>query len=248
MIQIIIFDLDGTLVQTEILKARSYARAAVELNPVDLSEAEVVEAFKDVVGLSRHEVAEKLLVRFHLTEFARARMAEFGVHTPWQAFVQIRLKIYDKLLADPQTLRQHLCPHNVGLLNYARKNNYLTGLATMSHCQQVNRVLDILDLKDKFDFIATRDDVENGKPDPEIYLLISRHLQTPPDQCLVIEDSLTGIKAAIAAGMHCIAVSTDFTRESLHQSGLIPESRIIDDSRNLLSVATHILSHKQVIN
>jgi len=48
-----IFDLDGTLVQTERLKALSYARAAVELCPHAISEAEVVEAFKDVVGLPR---------------------------------------------------------------------------------------------------------------------------------------------------------------------------------------------------
>ena len=53
MIQAMIFDLDGTLVQTERLKALSYARAAVELCPHDIREIDVVEAFKDVVGLSR---------------------------------------------------------------------------------------------------------------------------------------------------------------------------------------------------
>ena len=50
MIKAIIFDLDGTLVQTEALKAASYARAAVELKPDTFSEEEVIEAFKDVVG------------------------------------------------------------------------------------------------------------------------------------------------------------------------------------------------------
>ena len=53
MIQAVIFDLDGTLVETERLKALSYARAAVELCLYTLTEAEVIEAFKDVVGLSR---------------------------------------------------------------------------------------------------------------------------------------------------------------------------------------------------
>jgi beta-phosphoglucomutase len=61
MIKAMIFDLDGTLVQTEKLKALSYARAAVELCPQVLNEDEVIEAFKDVVGLSRREVASTLL-------------------------------------------------------------------------------------------------------------------------------------------------------------------------------------------
>ena len=56
MIRAFVFDLDGTLVETEELKALSYARAAAELRP-DLNEGEVTEAFKDLVGLSRQEVA-----------------------------------------------------------------------------------------------------------------------------------------------------------------------------------------------
>ncbi len=99
MIQAMIFDLDGTLVQTERLKALSYARAAVELCPHTISETEVVEAFKDVVGLSRREVAMALTERFDLEEKARARMDEFGVSAPWQAFVQVRLRFYEAMLA-----------------------------------------------------------------------------------------------------------------------------------------------------
>src|SRR3712207_9013781 len=56
MIRAFVFDLDGTLVETEELKALSYARAATELRP-DLDEGEVIEAFTDLVGLARREVA-----------------------------------------------------------------------------------------------------------------------------------------------------------------------------------------------
>jgi phosphoglycolate phosphatase-like HAD superfamily hydrolase len=70
MIRAFVFDLDGTLVETEELKALSYARAAVELCP-DLVEADVVEAFKDFVGRSRQEVATGLVRRFGLQEAAR---------------------------------------------------------------------------------------------------------------------------------------------------------------------------------
>ena len=53
-----IFDLDGTLVQTERLKAISYARAAADLSASAITEEEVVEAFKEVVGLPRRQVAQ----------------------------------------------------------------------------------------------------------------------------------------------------------------------------------------------
>jgi HAD superfamily hydrolase (TIGR01549 family) len=243
MIQTIIFDLDGTLVQTEILKAESYARAAQELNS-RLKIEEVMEAFKAVVGLPRREVAETLLKRFQLQEAAEKRLVEFGVLKPWQVFVQIRLQIYEKMLEDPRILHDHLCPHNVGLLGYAREQGLKTGLATMSHCKQAQKVLEILQLMPLFHFIATRDDVENGKPDPEIYWLVARELGVEPRDCLVIEDSPSGVKAALAAGMHCICVTTDFTRKAIHESGLLPKRWIVDEPRQLLAVATALLQEQ----
>ena len=243
MIRAMIFDLDGTLVQTERLKALSYARAAVELCPHDLSEAEVVEAFKDVVGLSRQEVALALVSRFELEGVAGARMAEFGVSAPWQAFVQVRLRIYEEMLADPEVLRSNQWPHNVALLRQARQSGCRTALATMSRCDQAQRVLEILDFADAFDFVATRDDVEHGKPDPEIYLLAARELGVPPAKCLVIEDSPTGVRAALAAGMSVVAVSTPFTRRRLHEAALLPPGHIVDDPTMLPDVVEHVIAH-----
>lgn len=243
MIRAMIFDLDGTLVQTERLKALSYARAAVELCPGQLSEAEVLEAFKEVVGLSRQEVAIALMERFNLEEAARERMAEFGVSSPWQAFVQVRLRIYEDMLADPDVVRNNQWPHNVALLHEARRTHCKVGLATMSQCPQVRRVLEILGLSEAFDFVASRDDVEHGKPDPEIYLLVARELGIPPDQCLVIEDSPTGVKAALAAGMDVVAVSTPFTRQRLYEPGLLPAGHVVDDPAILPEVVAHVIAH-----
>ena len=228
-----IFDLDGTLVKTERLKANSYAKAAVELCPDHLNEAEVVESFKDVVGLSRREVATALMERFDLRESAERCMAECAVSTPWQAFVQIRLHIYEAMLADPETLSRNQWPHSISLLREARRNHCSTALATMSHCEQAQRVLDILNLTDSFNFVATRDDVERGKPDPEIYSLVSRELDIPAGESLVIEDSLAGVKAAIAAGMWCIVVTTPFTRQAVHAEGLLDERWTVDDPNQL---------------
>ncbi|MFQ5435328.1 MAG: HAD family hydrolase [Anaerolineae bacterium] len=245
MIQAMIFDLDGTLVQTERLKAISYARAAIELCPENLAEEEVIESFKEVVGLSRREVAMELVERFGLAEVARTHMAEFGVDTPWQAFVQVRLSIYEQMLADPEVLLNNQWPHNIALLKEARRTGCRVGLATMSHCSQVRRVLEILNLADTFDFVASRDDVERSKPDPEIYLLVARELGVTPAACLVIEDSPSGVKAALAAGMDCIAVTTPFTHEAIHAQKLLPESHIVDDPGQLPAAVAHIVAHQR---
>jgi len=241
MIDAMIFDLDGTLVQTEKLKALSYAQAAVELRP-ELDEATVVDAFRDVVGLSRREVAQRLLARFDLETAAAARMDEFSVATPWQAYIQVRMRRYGDILMNPQVLLRNQWPHNVALLQRARQVCEKVGLATMSYCPQAQRVLEILGLQDQFDFVATRDDVEAGKPDPEIYRLVATELAMPPSKCLVIEDSPAGVEAALAASMACIAVTTPFTRTRIHAANLLDERWIVDDPDDLFGVVEQMLA------
>jgi beta-phosphoglucomutase-like phosphatase (HAD superfamily) len=205
----------------------------------------VVEAFKDVVGLPRREVAQALMSRFDLEEGARARMDEFGVSAAWQAFVQVRLRYYDGLLADPQVVRANQWPHNVALLDEARRMGCKTALATMSRCKQARRVVEALDLVDAFDFMATHDDVERGKPDPEIYQLIARELDVPPAACLVIEDSPAGVKAALAAGTWCIVVTTPFTRQAIHAERLLDERWIVDDPDTLMAVVRQMVAEQE---
>lgn len=133
MIKAMIFDLDGTLVQTEKLKALSYAKAAVALCPYDLKEKEVIETFKEVVGRSRREVAATLVDRFQLAEKARALLAEFGVTEPWQAFVQVRLCYYQEMLSDPNIIRSNQWPFNLAFLRKADRIQCKVALAAGMH-------------------------------------------------------------------------------------------------------------------
>jgi HAD superfamily hydrolase (TIGR01509 family) len=239
VIRAFVFDLDGTLVETEKLKALSYARAATELRP-ELDEHEVEAAFVDFVGLSRQEVAVGLMRRFGLEDAARARMEEFGVDRPWQGYVRVRLRIYEELLSDPDRVLSVRYPHNLALLRDVRRQGYLTALATQSHREAAMRVLKILDITNEFDVIATREDVEHGKPAPEIYLVVARELDVEPGECLAIEDSPVGIQAALAAGARAIAVTTDLTRQKFRDSDVLDRSHVVDDPQDLPVLVRHL--------
>lgn len=229
----VIFDLDGTLIQTEKLKARSYARAAEELRPDAVDGERVVEAYKELVGRSRREVATRLVERFGLEPAAAERMEEFGVETPWQAFVQVRLGYYREMLRDPHTLRRNRWPASVDLLAGVDERGCATGLATMSGCDDAGRVLEALGVAGRFDFVATSDDVENGKPDPEIYDLVLGELDLEPARTVVVEDSPAGVEAARRAGTVVVALATPFTRCRLLEEDALPPGRVVRDPERL---------------
>jgi beta-phosphoglucomutase len=169
-------------------------------------------------------------------------MVGFGADTPWQSCVQIRLRIYETLLADPNIVLAHRYPHNIALLQEVRREGIPAALATQSHRGQARRVLDILGLADEFDVVATRDDVEHGKPDPEMHLLAARELGVGPEECLAIEDSPAGDKAALAAGAEIVAVTTDLTRQKFRDTNLLDRSHVVDDPRTLPEVVHRLSS------
>jgi HAD superfamily hydrolase (TIGR01509 family) len=236
MISAVLFDLDGTLVETEELKALSHARSVTELRP-DVAEADVISAYADdLVGHSRQEVATALIQRFDLEEAARKRMSEFGDEEPWQVLVRIRQGIYEAFLQDSDLLLEQRYPHNIELLEQLRREGYPMACATMSHRPQVERVLSVLGLEDAFDVVATMEDVKRGKPDPEIDLLVARKMGVPPEEFLVIEDSPAGVGAAVAAGMVVVAVPTRITGKKLRASGLLEPRWVVEDPRTLFDV------------
>ena len=232
MIRALIFDLDGTLIQTEVLKASSYAKAIAHITTNTIKEEEVLDVFQKYVGLSRPEVVAGLRDEFSeilQEELGRAEAADID-----EAIITTRLSIYRQMLDDKQLLSNFFCSYSLGLLRKAHQDGYQVVLATMSHRAEANKVIDILGIRDQLDFILTRDDVENGKPDPEIYLKAQELLGLEKDECLVIEDSVNGIRAGQNAGMTVFAVTNSVTRKSVHDCRLLDEEFIVDDLRKLV--------------
>jgi beta-phosphoglucomutase-like phosphatase (HAD superfamily) len=102
-------------------------------------------------------------------------------------------------------------------------------------------VLDILGLADEFDVVVTRDDVEHGKPDPEMYLLAARELGVQPGECLAVEDSPVGVQGALAAGTEVIAVTTNLTRRKFRDTDLLDRSHVVDDPLALPGVVRRLI-------
>lgn len=229
MIKAIIFDLDGTLVQTEILKAHSYAKAVASLSQNNISKDGVLKNFTNYVGLSRIDVT-KNLVKDYWSQLNYLSSTPAEVE---DKLIENRLEIYNSMLADPKILPKYCCKMTMRFLRLVKEDNYLTGLATMSHCLQVEKLLGIMDIKDQFKFVITRDEIENAKPHPEIYLRMKNKLRVEADECVVIEDSVAGVKAALSANMNVFAVTNSITKESVHKSKLLDEKFIIDNPAEL---------------
>lgn len=75
--------------------------------------------------------------------------------------------------------------------------------------------LKVLQLDCSWDAIVTAEDVTHGKPNPEVFLIAARRLNTPPARCVVFEDAPVGIQAGLAAGMKVVAVPTTNPKSSL---------------------------------
>jgi len=89
-------------------------------------------------------------------------------------------------------------------------------LATMSNREVIDKLLVEKKLENYFDFVTTVDEVKNPKPNPEAFLKCALKLNVPPEKCVVVEDSIFGVRAAKKANMKCIAVpSGAYSKEDL---------------------------------
>ncbi len=111
-------------------------------------------------------------------------------------------EIFGTLLDD----RLEQMPGLAELLDALEQAGLPKAIATSSGPTFVRRVLDKFELAPRFTCILTCDDIREGKPHPEIYLLAANRLGFPPDKLLVLEDSQNGCRSAVAAGATVVAV------------------------------------------
>lgn len=102
-------------------------------------------------------------------------------------------------------------------LKFLKENNFTLAVCSNSVPKSVEFMLDKSDILNYFEFYLSNKDVAKPKPDPEIYTKAFKRLKLEPNQCLVIEDNINGIKAAEGAGAHVLEVkdSSEVTVENI---------------------------------
>ena len=104
------------------------------------------------------------------------------------------------------------------------KNDFKLAVASSGTWDKLNFNLEEAGLEDSFKVRICANDVNEGKPDPEVYLKAAEKLGVKPEECVVIEDSYNGVKAAKAAGAKCIAVTSTFEKSKLKEADVIVNS------------------------
>jgi HAD superfamily hydrolase (TIGR01509 family) len=115
-------------------------------------------------------------------------------------------------------------PGVLKLLNSLKKGNFKLGLASSAPKENIDLVFNELDLTGVFDCIVSGQEVSESKPSPQIYLATAEKLGALPNDCVVVEDSPLGIKAAKTAGMKCLGISNTHARRNLNQADIVVAS------------------------
>lgn len=180
----VIFDMDGVLLDTEKLYKKA-AVIAAEAMGYELTD----EVHLKTVGIpgdaAESVMCEGLGPNFDYTDFDHR----------WRQWM------HDELAQSVPVK-----PGVVKLIAHLKARGTPFAIATSTERDPAHRHLSGAGLRDYFQVVVTRDDVQNGKPHPEAYLTAAARLGVDPATCLAIEDSHNGVRAAHAAGMQTIMV------------------------------------------
>ncbi len=216
-IRAVIFDLDGTLIETEHLKARAYADLVGSIKGLDAPELGAIDLYQSRVGSTDMMICEAMI-----EEFSLASLLDPGpTETVSEALHRQRMELYRATHGAPEMLRQVIYEHNVHVARSAAEEGLSVGVATMSYSDEARRVLTAIGLGEIISTVVGVDDVANPKPSPDAFLLAMKNLGVEPGECLIFEDSARGAHAAIASGARWICVATEFSTDSLRSDGAI---------------------------
>jgi len=181
----VIFDMDGVITDSESLLETEFPKLCAEYG-YTLTNKHI----QDTLGTT---------MEFGKQYFAK----EFGEQFPYELICQ---KFFDRLIAMAYRGEMQLKPGVLQLLEYLRKNHFPIALASSNTKHCVMSYLDAFHIKEYFSSILSGDDVDKGKPDPSLFINSAKNLNVHPDECIVIEDSLNGLRAAKAANMTSVFV------------------------------------------
>ena len=194
--KVLILDMDGVIIDSEPLHLKAYQTALAEFK-VDYT----VGQMREFLGRKDRECAAALVERF-------------GLPVSTQELLQQKQEVCFSLIRQEGKCR----PGLLELLREARDLGIACGIASSATLATIALVIDSLKIATFFQALTSGDEVLSGKPAPDIFLKAAERLATKPMDCLVFEDTATGITAAKAANMQCISVPCDMTRYQDHKN------------------------------
>ena len=115
-------------------------------------------------------------------------------------------------------------------------NNIIMAIATSGIQVNIDFMFEHVPIKKYFKKVISSVDISKGKPDPEIFAKTAEALHIPPENCIVFEDSIAGVKAGKAAGMKVVALTTTHTPEELKEADLVIKNYAEMDFKRLKSL------------
>jgi beta-phosphoglucomutase family hydrolase len=180
----IIFDLDGTLIDSVELYTVADQKVLKEYG-INFTR----EMKKDYIGMGNLDMMKAYRERFNLPDPPKKLLEKKNKY--YLEMAREGIKIF------PKTKR---------LLEKLHEAGYPLALASGSSPAVLDELLAITGLKKYFSVVVSSEEVERGKPDPQVFLESARRLGLPPECCVVVEDSAHGVEAAKSGGMLCIAI------------------------------------------
>lgn len=185
MIKAVIFDMDGVIIDSEWVYLQYQLEFAKKKNPnVELSD------LYPMVGATKKDCWEVL------------RKAISNGQT-WE---ELRTEFRQRDIYSEIDYRSIYRPEVTDVLKQLKEEGYHLALASSTHLELVERVLNINGIRSYFEAVVSGEQFKKSKPDPEIYLYTASQLKLDPKECLAVEDSTIGITAAHRAGLKIAAV------------------------------------------
>lgn len=194
----ILFDMDGVLIDSEPTHEKSIVALSGELGAAIHDQA-ILNSFK---GTPEKAMALRLMEMYPDSSKTVVEIIQRSIQLFTDLFAEVGLV--------PGAKEFVATSHTAG-----RKH----GLTTSASRSSQQLAFKTFGFAGFFDTVVTGEDIHHGKPHPEPYLLTAGKLGLSPDQCLVIEDSINGIRSGKAAGCIVIGITTSFPRDLLTEAG-----------------------------